>query len=382
MKRNHFFLLIGAILALLAMTAFVWESTPPEYIPQIRQPSGFISQETLTKPRVKIGVITPFAHDVSKIGTNCEKGIEFALTHLNESPIQYDVIYEYNAANAADAAKKLINTDHVNVLIACSLNTGIPAMPFAQSAGVFMLTIAGSSLTLLPDSFYGFVHLTPPTQQSKKILDIVQKNPGRRILLLTQNTPEFTHMEHVINTTLSKEGYAVLSQRISSDQLARDMVQTAQEQKADMWIILADPSLLTAIVDDMNQRQLKIPYTAVETPSDMEHKMIFEGIPYTDIFEGNPALLAEYKNKYETQNAYGALFAYDTIMIINKLYADFYSFRNRLPNTTELSNGLMNFMGYEGAAGPITTTLNGLLERNAVIKTIQNGTPVIIEKGD
>lgn len=333
--------------------------------------------DKFTKPVMKIGIIGPMSGNNSALGKNCRQGIEYALKGLKTSLIDYKLIVEddgFQAARAASAAHKLINVDKVDAIITCSAVSGSAAAPIAAANQRFILTVIASEAKIANQSKYSFLHWPTPAKEAAKLLDILAENQTHKVIFMVENHPGAKALANAAIEAARNAGLEVSEYNfMSTERNFTDIVLKADAEKADMWVLLTLQPGINLIGKRMQEQGIKTPYTTEEIPTFMEDKSMFEGLKFVDVYDGQPELMRRYAEQYKTDNLYGVAFAYDAMVIIDKLSDTFYKQNQRLPDSDELAKALLTMQGHIGAVGPVTISEDGILESEAVIKKVEKG---------
>lgn len=333
--------------------------------------------ERFAKPVMKIGVIGPMSGNNAALGQNCRQGIEYALNGLKTSLVDYKLIVEddgFQAARAASAAHKLININKVDAVIACSAVSGSAAAPIAAADHKFILTVIASEADIAKQSKYSFLHWPTPAKEAEKLLEILAENNAHKVIFMVENHPGAKALGNAAIKAAEKAGFQVREYNfMSSERNFTDIILKADSEKADMWVLLTLQPGINIIGKRMQELGIKTPYTTEEMPAFMEDKSMFEGVKFIDVYDGHPELMRRYAEQYKTDNLYGVAFAYDAMVIIDKLSDTFYKQNQHLPNSDELAEAMQNMQGHAGAVGPVTVSEDGILESAAVIKKVENG---------
>ena len=370
------FIIILALLVGITILSFLWfdDNKDENKVNTIdRQPSVF-----------KVGVIGPFTGNVATMGQNCRNAIELALQNNKNSPLSYQVIYEddaYAPAKAAIAAQKLTSVDKVNALITCSAISGSAAVGIAGQNKTFMIGVIASAPEIANATPYSFLHWTQPHEEARQMLKILKENHVKKVVTFELNHPGMSAIKNGLSQVMKDNGIEEVTYTFQPTE--RDfttLVDKAHAENADMWILLTVSPTMEIIIKNMTDKNIKVPYTSIEVPSLMSDKSLFEGISYVDTYDGDPMVLKQYMDLYNTNNVYGVAYSYDAMNIINTLVSDFYKANGHLPTSDELVQKMQNLKGYTGAVGPIDVLPNGMIDSKAVIKKIVDGTPVVSEK--
>lgn len=333
---------------------------------------------------MKIGVIGPMSGNNAALGQNCRQGLEFAKNNLQDNVIDYQFIFEddgFQPARAASAANKLINIDKVDALITCSAVSGSAATPIAAAKHKFILTVIASEAKIASQSPYSFLHWPSPSKEAEKLLELFAKKKAQKIIFFVENHPGAKALGDAAIAAAKASGReTIVYNFMSTERNFTDIVLKADAQNADMWVLLTLQPGINIIGKRIAELGIKTPYTTEEIPTFMEDKSMFENIEFVDVYDGEPEIIQQYIEKYQTNNLYGVAFAYDSLMIINQLSGDFYEREKRLPDSNELASALQNMTGYSGAVGPVIVDKDGVLQTQAVIKKVEKGKIVPLEK--
>ena len=341
------------------------------------------SKDDKGRPTVKIGVIAPLSGDNALMGQNCLKGIQFALENIKDSKVDYKLIVEDDAnqlANAAKIANKLTNIDNVDVLFSCSSNSGSAAVTYSKNNKRFMITVIASAKEIAAESPYSFLHWTSPEKESEKALEIFKKNDVKKVVVFEIIHGGAETLSDALTKILGENGIDSARYKFQmGERNFNDIVLKASREDADVFMILALPPSIDIIVKTLKQKGIETPYTSMEIPTLIEDRAAFEGVEFVDVTDGELEVIDNYKKKFNTENTYGVAFAYDAIMIINKMINEFFMDNSRIPNSEEMTEKLLNMKEHFGAVGKVTVNPNRMLSSEAVIKKIINGKPITVE---
>lgn len=332
---------------------------------------------TTDKAVMKIGVIAPLSGNNAALGINSRRALEMALEEIPDKTVHYQIIYEddgFQAARAASAAHKLINVDKVDAIIACSAVSGAAAAPIAAASKKFMLTTIASETDIARQSPFSFLHWTPPVVEGRLTMKLLHEKDVKKIVLFTENHPGAEAISDGILEAGKGSGIEIVPINfMSTERNFTDIVLKAQRENADMWVLITLQPGINLIGKRMQELNIKVPYTSSEIPTFMEDKSMFEGVKFVDVFDGDPQMLERYKAKYQTDNTYAAAFAYDTMVILDKLVKNFYAQNQRIPNSEELARAMANLSEHRGVVGRVTIDNDGILQSEAAVKTVKNG---------
>jgi branched-chain amino acid transport system substrate-binding protein len=110
-------------------------------------------------PSIKVGIVLPISGNTSAFGKDSLNGVKMAVDELNKAgEVKIELFVEddkSSTTDAANAAKKLISVDKVNVIIGsvASSNTNAAA-PIAQAAKIPLLTHASTNVNVTKTGEY------------------------------------------------------------------------------------------------------------------------------------------------------------------------------------------------------------------------------------
>ncbi|MCL2017268.1 MAG: ABC transporter substrate-binding protein [Alphaproteobacteria bacterium] len=366
--KNKKLLIIGGIIVTVAITIFAFQSR---------------REIASDKPVIKIGVIAPLTGDNANVGQNCKRGIEFAIANLSNSSVRYKMILEdsrFQSSTAVSAAHKLISKDNVDILFACESPSGSAVAPIADKAGKLMMTIFASAQEVAVGYKHSFLHWTSPNAEMAKAVELFNKNKVKKLLIFEQNHSGTKALGDALREELAGTKIEYKTSIIMSDERNfGDIVAKAQAEKADGYMIIVLPPPVNMLIKKLNEVGDTTKRYSVEVPALVEDKSIFEGVEFADVYEGTPEILDAYRTKYKTDNVYGVAFAFDGMMMIDKVISDWYRVYGTLPTGTEISESLLKLENWNGAVGSVKIDNEGRIHSKAVIKVIKNGKPEIVK---
>ncbi|MCL2439641.1 MAG: ABC transporter substrate-binding protein [Alphaproteobacteria bacterium] len=366
-KKNKKFVIGAATIAIVAVAALLW---------------GGVREVSSDKPIVKIGVIGPMSGDMSTMGTNCRQAIEFALSRIENSPVQFKLIVEddgYMPARAAMAANKLVSVDRVNALITCSAISDGSAATIANRSGTPLIAVNSSVLETATSGKYGFLHWSLPAAQAKKSMQLLRENNVRRMVSFVLQHPGAIAIHEGLLEAAKGEIDITTISFVGTERNFGPIVDKAMLEKPDMLMILTVSPTADLLMRVIGEKRITTPITSIEVPNFVENKSIFEGMVFVDAAEGDAALITAYKSKFKTDNTYGVAYAYDATMIFARVFGDFWRTHGRIADSDEVVEAIRGLTGYVGAVGAIKVLPNNLIESEAAIKKVVDGKVVVIE---
>ena len=105
---------------------------------------------------IRIGVLLPLSGPVAYIGENMQKGFESALSEINKNKNVFELIYEDNKNNPADAvtgAKKLVELDNVDILITTMSGSSVAVASYMKGSDRHVPLIATGVYADIPGTY-------------------------------------------------------------------------------------------------------------------------------------------------------------------------------------------------------------------------------------
>jgi len=334
------------------------------------------------RPVVKIGLVGPLSGNNAVMGQNCKHGVELALSKLSDSPIQYKLIPEddqFIAARSTTAANKLIHSDKVSFIITCSATGGAAVAPITAANKTILMATISSATETATQSKYNFLHWPTPDVEGKKMVELLKSQGMKKAVIFQENHPGATAIADGLITQLDLGGLKhARFTFMGTERNFKDIVEKAHREKADVFVILALNPAAGILIKTFHEKNIKTPYTSIEFASFADDPSLFNDMKFVDINDGDMAVLNEFKKKHNSNNVYGVAFAYDTMIIIDKVLTNFYAENGRMPNSDEAADAILK-LEHSGAVGRVEIDRQGLIKSKAVIKTMKNGIPVLVE---
>ena len=342
---------------------------------------------------IKIGYFGPFTGAAA--GTTGEGvGNGFKLAESLRHDIdghEVQVIYEDDAcdpAKAVSAANKLIDVDHVNILVSgvCSGST-LSVAPIAESKKVILFTPVSESPKITTAGDYVFRTSASSVISGHAMNQGLAKLGFSKIAVLFENAEYPVGMKDAfLSEFMQKSGNEVLHTESfgSKDTDVRTQLANIARLKPQIIAVFINSSITANIVADQ-ARDLKINapiignayYAFKQSLTDSNNE---GGYVAVYKFDSNaPAftnMLASYKQMFGTspsQDIYAGL-AYDGYNVIfNAIEAC------KSDNSECVKDALYATKGYQGVTGTITIDQNGDTQREFTLKKIHDGQVVDVE---
>lgn len=319
---------------------------------------------------IKIGVVGPMTGGASVYGTNLAKGAQLALNTLGKTKHTYQLVFEddgTNPAQAASAAQKLINVEKVKAILTVTSGTGNAVKPIATNAKVPQICLCSD--TRVADNGYNFTNILLANDETAAWLKEAKDKGVKTIAVLGQNQPGFNLLLQALRDQATSTGIIIVyDERIEpSIKDFKTSIAKARATKPDLFLIGFFPPQLDIIGQEM--KTLGVTNIAgVATFSIGADPSLFNDKWYSDASLSSPAFADEFTKAFpDTRfNVRVAPYAFDSF---NMLVEGFES--------GSVLTHLLDMTKYPGKAGNLTKEKGTSSFRAPIgIWEIKDGKPV------
>ncbi len=335
--------------------------------------------QTSENPTVTIGATFPLSGDVAFLGEGARKAVELAKADMNGSPLQFDVRYQddqLSPSTGATNARKLVNADHVDVLLSVGSPVGNAVSPIAQSNGVVHLN-AGASDAAVANGSYNFIHWTRPDAEARTWVDEAMRRNLSRVAIITKQNEGLIDIKESVETYAEGAGMNI----VHSDTFApgqnqyRTIITKARRSEPDVYLLLSDSPDLEQVYRQMQELGVDKPISGIESFELSSDPALFEGEWYVSAAGATPEFRQRYEAEYGKSPSLVTPNSYDIAKLAMEAYTDFYERHGRLPSQEEVVEYLHEIENYSGVVGTISIDEQGIIKSQPSVKVIRNGTP-------
>ena len=189
-----------------------------------------------------VGVILPLTGDSAVTGEKLHQGVELAEGELAQKNIQFVVEDSHSdSRDAVSAASKLLNVDHVDVIVGTySPDETIAVAPLADAKGedVFSFSFCSDSFKSLANVFCGYPNAQ---KQLDTVLPLLQKKGVERLAIVDSASDFGIQSRNVMTQDASSTGYTVVySDLIPTSKDYRTLATKALASGADALFTATD----------------------------------------------------------------------------------------------------------------------------------------------
>jgi len=323
---------------------------------------------------VKIGVVAPLTGGASGYGLPLIKGVELASKALAGTKNTYEVVFEddgTNPANAASAAQKLVNVDKVDAIITTTSGTGNAVKPIATAAGIPHICVCTDSR--LVDNKTNFTYLVVPEIEARAWADEVKTYSPKKIALIWQNHPGFVVLIEPLKTYLAEAGISVVFEE-KYDPAVKDfktVLAKAVAAKPDFYYIGGFPPSIDVLGKELKNLGIKN-YGGTGTYAISPDPSTFNDAWFSDIALGDVGFKVQFEAAYPDVrfNVRTAPEGYDVFTMLVKAFES-----GSVP-----AEYISSLTSYEGKVGKATKAVDsGVFNLPVGIWKIENGKAVQVK---
>lgn len=341
---------------------------------------------------LKVGAIFPLTGDGAAYGDPLQKVAQIALEEVNAAGgvngKEIEFIWEdgkCNGADAANAARKLIEVDQVKVIFGgfCSGET-LAVAPLAEAAGVIVLSPGSSSPDITTAGDYIFRNYPSDAKQGKVIGEEANAKGYAKVAMLTEQNDYTIGIQNVFSEHFTGE---VISETYLPDDsdFRTALVKLQSEEPDALFINPQTPTkadLIFKQIEEMDWDVDMIGNDVVAGYQDLTTKYaeLVEGMLVAEFAfdRSNPDFIAleeEFKTRTGTDLPYGtyASTTYDAVSIVRDMLTVSET------DTEAMKNFLYGLSGRTGLSGSLTLDSNGDPNFEHRLETIVGGEVVPYE---
>jgi branched-chain amino acid transport system substrate-binding protein len=329
------------------------------------------------KETIKIGFALPLSGNLAFAGEDIRNGLKMAQEELSkDTRYSYEVIIEDTRSEnsgAIAAAQKLINVNHVDIIVSLWANNANVIAPLAEKAGVLHFTMQFDST--LPKRFKNTLMIeTPVEDYTDMLVEITKETGAKNVAILTINNTIMQLEKRFLLQALAKENIKIIGEETCQPKETnfRSSLAKLANKNPDMYILLADYPEIELILKQLQERKNNKPLTGIlHTLQDLS---LGEGRTYPAHGYASENFQERYKKKYGRLYILDAPNAYDLIHIVVKASESF----DRKPSTKELYKAILSLKSYKGAFDNIEFREDGVIRIPASKLKIENGKKVLL----
>ncbi len=328
---------------------------------------------------IKIGVSLPLSGEMGQVGEDIRRGFEMGQQEFSNDDLKFELVYEdnqFDLSKAATTAHKLINQDHVDLLVSI-WDTADVISPIAEKHGLPNLAIRWNPHIA---ERYPHTFTIESTYQSNMahLIKLLKALGQTRVAMITQESEGWALGADYLRQHLKTAGIQLVADEnfLGSAADHRSLLLKVAQKKPTGIIINSNPPHTDLLVKRASE---SIPGVFITGYFDLiENPQLVENRPYVAQFDAAPWFKERFKKQYGSEFKARAPQAYDIIKLLSLVTIE----QRKKLNPDELVVALKKVQNVPGASGNLTVSPGKSIESNCVWKIYRDGKLSIIDETD
>ena len=228
---------------------------------------------------------------------------------------------------------------------------------------------------------YNFIHWTPPSEESKKLIEELERRNISRVAILSGNV----QAEKVISDAFTEEAKNTTIKIVSTqffNSKETDFKTTllkAKDANPDILLLLTGTDNLELMAKQIVELGIDTPITSIENFEFTNHPELFEGRWYIQTADATSEFKSQYLTRFSQNYNVGAPNAYDEF---NLLVTAYESGNGSKPEPEDIVAKLINIKHFVGAMGELAVSDEGIILSKAIVKEVRNGKYVALNESN
>ena len=253
-----------------------------------------------TKPIIKIGVLYPMSGDAAAFGDSAKKAADLFFKEFDTSKAkyQYQLVWEDSQANPAKgvmAARKLIDYDHVDIILDLYSSVAVAVSPITNEKKTLHLTFAQDRE--ISTGFYNWRVVTSTKKTGEKMLSALKKRNLHNIVSVVENTAGTLSLYHGFENTVKNDKDMSL-ETLNINPGERDfnlLLQKIKEQKPDAIVVVLHTPEIDIFMRQAKNNEISAPIVGIQSFTFLKEKSLAEGSWFVDVAMADKDFLERYK---------------------------------------------------------------------------------------
>lgn len=339
---------------------------------------------------VPVGVVVPLSGNSANYGKSCQQGIDLALQEINANGgvlgRQLHAIYEDDKAQAKDgvaATQKLINVDHVQVIVGGIVSAvTLAAAPLCESNHVVWISPTSSAPAITKAGEYIFRNFPSDDLEGKVMADFVSSQGIKSVSTFQIQNDYGEGISQVFSRRFGELGGKIAAlEKYSQDETDfRSILTKGLATNPDAVYCVGYYTDVALLVRQARELGLNFKFFATTTVEDPQFLKIggnsVEGVIYplasgyradsTD--DETKAFQADFKKAYGMDPGFVSAQCYDDVYLV-KLAAE----KTKSFSGQEIQKGMSMIRGFKGVTGETSFDENGDVIKDIELKVVRNG---------
>lgn len=319
---------------------------------------------------VKIGVTLPLTGGLAHVGEDVRRGMQLALEENKDSKIEYKLIFDDNQhlpAQAASSAQKLIDVDHVDIIVSLWDMADVVA-PAAERKKIPNLAIRWNP-HITEKYKYTVTFESTYLNYDKSQVALLKALGIKTVAMITEESHGWHLAAEGFKPEAEKAGIKILVEKnyIPNGSDFGTIVSLVLKEKPEMIVLNSHQPQLDIFlkrIREQNPKQRIIGFfEAVEPPS------LVEGYPFAAQFKVEPWFSEKFKKRYGEDFKIRGPHGYDLMNMI--IYS--YNQAGGKVDSDKFLNEVEKIKDFPGATGKLTINKTRNIENVCVWRIVKNG---------
>jgi len=157
------------------------------------------------KPKITVGVIAAFTGPAAPYGVALQNGIQLYLEEQKSSDVRYVFeSVEWDIRQAVQAYRKLVSTDHVDVVYVWGVNFGLAIAPLAAQNRLLMISQSVAK-DIDKNNDYVVRFMTPSDRYMRCLLDILREKKLKKLAIVLAENSYLEELTENLHAQLAPE---------------------------------------------------------------------------------------------------------------------------------------------------------------------------------
>jgi branched-chain amino acid transport system substrate-binding protein len=339
---------------------------------------------------IPIGVVVPLSGNSANYGKSCQQGIDLALNEINASGgargRQFRAIYEDDKAQAKDgltATQKLINVDHVQVIIGGIVSAvTLAAAPVVETNHVVWLSPTSSAPAITKAGEYIFRNFPSDDLEGKVMADFINKQGIRSVAILQIQNDYGEGIAQVFSRRFTELGgkVATAEKYSQNESNFRSILTKSLATKPEAIYSVGYYTDVALLVRQARELGATVKFFATTTIEDPQFLKLggtsVEGVIYplasgyrSDSADDKiMAFRAAFMKAYGAEPGFVSAQCYDCMQLVKQA-----SENAKSASGQDIQKSMAVIKGFKGVAGETSFDENGDVIKEIEIKTVRNG---------
>lgn len=340
--------------------------------------------EATEKPVVKVGVLYPMSGDAAFLGDSAKKAADLFFKEFDTSKAKYkyELVWEDSQANPAKgvmAARKLIDYDHVDVILDLYSSVAVAVSPITNEKKTSHLTFAQDRE--ISTGYYNWRVVTSSKKTGEKMLSALKKRNLFNIVSVVENTAGtlslYTGFEKA-----AKNDKDMTLETLNVNPGERDfniLLHKIKDQKPDAIVVVLHTPEIDIFMRQAKSNDVNIPIVGIQSFTFLKEKSLAEGSWFVDVAMADKDFLERYKASSGDDITNFAENFYTLLQVTTTIYESFD--KKDKPTHEEF---IAQIPVVNGAITPIGKLVIDKEEQNvdseASVRAIKNGIVVTVKE--